>query len=447
MKMKKIKILGKTISVPFVALVMSAMIASAALIILLFGTYHVGITSDVPITGETQEYVAIEYDGSLITTALDEQNIGIVDNDPPSLTAGDIFDDVHTWYNGDDVRDYQLILDDTTMPDMTTPESLWYGVSLSYRNDADEDIMKMDLDSMSTKNIKYHYEIDPLFEDPSSALFPFSLNYEVKEMLWRYLTVTENGDGTTNINTVSTSTDDPTRFEDETTVEVEATPNSGDVLFDSWSGDVTSTDNPLSILMDADYSITANFIANLLQSSFGFGGHDNGGWFKVYSYEVYDSSDTLLTSVSMPSSDDYWTYGPTGGTIIYNSDNIECNPINSELAGVGMFVPSVINEFEGNNDAYIEADVELKNDAAVAAGIVFNYQADNDFYLARMYESGSGSPAVAIEHWDGSSWTDMGSSTSITITGVHTLKLVHDSNGTYDMWFDGVEVISNVSCP
>jgi len=43
-----------------------------------------------------------------------------------------------------------------------------------------------------------------------------------------------------------------------TTVEVTATPNSG-YAFDFWSGDLTGAENPASILMDSDKTITVNY--------------------------------------------------------------------------------------------------------------------------------------------------------------------------------------------
>jgi len=48
-------------------------------------------------------------------------------------------------------------------------------------------------------------------------------------------------------------------YEDGTVVMIEAKPDSG-YRFTGWSGDVTSTDNPLTITMDSDKTITANFI-------------------------------------------------------------------------------------------------------------------------------------------------------------------------------------------
>lgn len=74
-----------------------------------------------------------------------------------------------------------------------------------------------------------------------------------------------------------TKNPDKSAYEAGETVEITAIPDPG-YLFDSWSGDVSGSDNPASIVMDADKSVTANFIIepeetdNLLSN----GEFDNG---------------------------------------------------------------------------------------------------------------------------------------------------------------------------
>ena len=437
--------MGRMVPVPVIALVIGSLLVTAALVTLLYGTYHVALTSEVDINGATQEYCQLKYDGTLITTALDEQNIPITDSSPPTLNSGDSFSDVHTWTNDDDVRDYQIIIDDTTMPDMSTTSSLWYGVELTYLDGSDVEITKIDLDALSSKDIKYHYEIDELFEDPGATLFPFSLNFEINEMLWRYLTVGTTGDGTATIDTVSLSVDDATRFDNGTSVQVTATPDNGDISFSGWTGDVTSTDNPISIVMDADYSIVANFIENLIASSFGFGGHNTGGHVILHdAYEVYDSTDTLLFSAGTTSSE--WT--EQIGTATFNVDNIDA-VVDPRYVATAFCTPSVITEFEGLNDAYVQTTIEITPDANVNGGIIFNYDSDSDYYLFRIMENAASNYASAIEHWDGSSWTSIDSDVTQTWAdgAENTLKLVHDSSGTYDAYLNGVLVMENVACP
>ena len=48
-------------------------------------------------------------------------------------------------------------------------------------------------------------------------------------------------------------------FDEGTNVSVESTPNEGWV-FDSWTGDIQSTDNPLNFTINSNTSLTANFI-------------------------------------------------------------------------------------------------------------------------------------------------------------------------------------------
>lgn len=69
----------------------------------------------------------------------------------------------------------------------------------------------------------------------------------------RYLLTTSVvGDGTI------APTPDPLGYLVGTTVELTATPGAGS-KFDNWSGDASGTANPVSVLMDADKSVTANF--------------------------------------------------------------------------------------------------------------------------------------------------------------------------------------------
>lgn len=48
-------------------------------------------------------------------------------------------------------------------------------------------------------------------------------------------------------------------YDEGTAVNVEATAGDG-YKFSKWTGDIQSTDNPLSVTMDQDYSLTANFV-------------------------------------------------------------------------------------------------------------------------------------------------------------------------------------------
>ena len=72
-----------------------------------------------------------------------------------------------------------------------------------------------------------------------------------KEVLYTLnVTVTPSGSGTTSITSET--------YAAGQTVSVKATPAT-DYIFKGWSGNISSTDNPVSILMDAPKSITANF--------------------------------------------------------------------------------------------------------------------------------------------------------------------------------------------
>jgi uncharacterized repeat protein (TIGR02543 family) len=83
------------------------------------------------------------------------------------------------------------------------------------------------------------------------------------------LTITAGNGGTTNPASGSYT------YDEGTEVSVNATPNSG-YVFVAWSGDVTSTANPITITMDANKSITANFTQKSDSGGGGGGGGDGG---------------------------------------------------------------------------------------------------------------------------------------------------------------------------
>jgi uncharacterized repeat protein (TIGR02543 family) len=69
------------------------------------------------------------------------------------------------------------------------------------------------------------------------------------------------------------------------TATLTATPSPG-YLFASWTGDATGTDNPLSVLMDADKAITASFTPDTNDT-------DSDGWTNYEEIVVYDSDPIL----------------------------------------------------------------------------------------------------------------------------------------------------------
>jgi uncharacterized repeat protein (TIGR02543 family) len=84
-------------------------------------------------------------------------------------------------------------------------------------------------------------------------------------------------------------------------VQLTAVPNTG-YLFDNWSGAASGTSNPVSVVMDGDKTITANFKATVVliaptgtvtgwDNTFSWTGLSNATW---YLLEVYTSGDTQV---------------------------------------------------------------------------------------------------------------------------------------------------------
>ncbi len=71
------------------------------------------------------------------------------------------------------------------------------------------------------------------------------------------ITITPNGSGTASLSP------DQNGYACGDTVEITAEPEAGWV-FDSWTGDVSSTDNPLTVTVDGDLNLTANFVEGVV---------------------------------------------------------------------------------------------------------------------------------------------------------------------------------------
>jgi uncharacterized repeat protein (TIGR02543 family) len=130
-------------------------------------------------------------------------------------------------------------------------------------------------------------------------------------------------------------------------VEITVTPDSG-YEFSSWSGDATGTDNPLTVIMNSNKNITANFIAKYSLNIMAV----DGTVLKNPDTETYNEGDSVELTATPDSGYEFtsWSGDATGTdnplTVIMNSNkNITANftalsrgPGRIDLGAAGDFV-------------------------------------------------------------------------------------------------------------
>ncbi|MFW6221513.1 MAG: InlB B-repeat-containing protein [Fibrobacterota bacterium] len=137
------------------------------------------------------------------------------------------------------------------------------------------------------------------------------------------LTVTVDGNG-------SVSPENAT-VPEGSTVEITATADEG-YVFDHWSGDITGTENPISVVMDTDKQIQAHFVEYVPQEYTLTVQVDGNG-------SVTPESGTFLegTEVEMvATADEGWVFSHWEGDI-EGSDNPAVFTINSDMSATAVF--------------------------------------------------------------------------------------------------------------
>jgi uncharacterized repeat protein (TIGR02543 family) len=108
-----------------------------------------------------------------------------------------------------------------------------------------------------------------------------------------------------------------------TLVNLTATPDSG-YSFSNWTGDLDSSDNPTSIIMDSDKNITANFIQDQYELTVNINGNGNVIIDPEQDYYIYDTLVNLTATPDPGYSFSHWSGGITGSdnptSIIMDSD-------------------------------------------------------------------------------------------------------------------------------
>lgn len=162
------------------------------------------------------------------------------------------------------------------------------------------------------------------------------------------------------------------------TVSIKATP-SAEYLFEGWSGDAVGSSNPLSVVMDSDKSIVANFIKKSYSLAIEVEGCGHVEEKLLYTKSGYESGSSVeLTAIP----DEYWTFDHWEGDLSGN-DNPKTIDVTSASSVKAVFVkpqysfnvkivgPGVVDEYLVETKSGLEAGTQVLLKAIPSEGAVF----------------------------------------------------------------------------
>lgn len=162
------------------------------------------------------------------------------------------------------------------------------------------------------------------------------------------------------------------------TVSIKATP-SAEYLFEGWSGDAVGSSNPLSVVMDSDKSIVANFIKKSYSLAIEVEGCGHVEEKLLYTKSDYESGSSVeLTAIP----DEYWTFDHWEGDLSGN-DNPKTIDVTSASSVKAVFVkpqysfnvkivgPGVVDEYLVETKSGLDAGAQVLLKAIPSEGSVF----------------------------------------------------------------------------
>ncbi|MCQ2159696.1 MAG: VCBS repeat-containing protein [Bacteroidales bacterium] len=195
-----------------------------------------------------------------------------------------------------------------------------------------------------------------------------SCKKDVYHTLEVYCNPTEGG-------TVSPSIDSILEGE---TVSIKAT-SSAEYLFEGWSGDASGSSNPLSIVMDSDKSVVANFVKKTYSLAIEVEGSGHVEERLIGTKSDYESG-AIVELTAVP--DEYWIFDHWEGDITGND-----NPIAIDVTGAknvkAVFVkpqysfcvkivgPGVVDEYMVETKSGLDAGAQVLLKAIPSKGAVF----------------------------------------------------------------------------
>ncbi|HCR89958.1 MAG TPA: hypothetical protein DIW50_05765 [Prolixibacteraceae bacterium] len=175
-----------------------------------------------------------------------------------------------------------------------------------------------------------------------------------------------------NNGTVLRNPDQPT-YDNGTTVQLTAIPNVG-YTFVSWSGDATGSTNPLTVTMNADKNITANFVINVYTLNVTA---TNGSVLKNPDQPTYNGGTTVQLTATPNSGYAFisWSGDATGSTnpltVTMNADkNITANfamtgPLAIDLTCAAPYAVMAGSTITSTGPSIINGDVALSPGSAL----------------------------------------------------------------------------------
>lgn len=162
------------------------------------------------------------------------------------------------------------------------------------------------------------------------------------------------------------------------TVSIKATPSS-EYLFEGWSGDASGSSNPLSIVMDSDKSIIANFVKKTYSLAIEVEGNGHVEERLMGMKSDYESGSIVeLTAVP----DEYWKFDHWEGDIT-GTDNPKTVDVTGAKSVKAVFAkpqyslnvkivgPGVVDEYLAETKSGLDAGAQVLLKAVPSEGAVF----------------------------------------------------------------------------
>ena len=388
-RFKRISILGKTISIPSL-LYMIGVVAVTAVLITSLSFYMVIQEGDITFGDMAVE--RLYFDSIPLT-----ETATVIPMDITDITNGANTNFLHYLDNNNE-KDWRITFNTDNMnlvpfplpPEDPRCQDIFYGFDFWVEDDEGNEITFIDVPQGESEEFYFHYYCDEFMRDPYDT-FDYSLIIELTPVPY-YLDITIVGNGNVLL--------DPDKefYAGDEVVTLTAEPDE-DWIFVEWTGDLTGSTNPDTILMDGDKSVTCTFEETqsdiLGYAGYMIGNTVNNGDDYLYMHkvqttgenplEIWDLTDTsLLVAKEHPSDASEWNTVLNDGVIIDYAHTLGIRhiiDIDTDL--VINLVPDT--EFDGTiGDIIIKTRYGLESGSRELTGHVFGYVDQNNYYYTSM---------------------------------------------------------------
>ncbi|MBI5475251.1 MAG: hypothetical protein HY964_00775, partial [Ignavibacteriales bacterium] len=202
-----------------------------------------------------------------------------------------------------------------------------------------------------------------------------------------------------------------------TKVYLTANPNSG-FYFLNWSGDLSSSNNPDSIIINGDKTITANF-GGVASIAGDYRTHQTGNWSDVDSWERYDGTIWITPAPIAPTSSDGVINILNGHIISLNTsvavDQVTINP----TANLTVLAGNVLTVADGADSVDMVVKGTLNNFGTVTSTGRVSFEATGLY----VHSVPAGAGSVPLSTWRDGSTCRIDSGAASSPTGIQTQSL------------------------